>query len=267
MIKRQPQGNAKKGVANIGKFFGGLLLFFGFIILLNFGSQIINPPPPTPTIDPASIPREGHIVDLISANEIEVKSSGAGIDELTIEIRRLVEELLDVEISVGTYFLSHSGAVQNMIVRSPANVLLETDSWLEVEVEVACANMLREVPFSKDSFDIVRAPDQSELQILMEFLGGADELGWKYTQFDVVQAAIWIVTDDANFEDLGTLVSSYVVGGPQTRSIDEDETARAMFLVDEAGIDITNKAIWQDRNRVANGVLDTSLAEWIRGRE
>ena len=154
-----------------------------------------------------------------------------------------------------------------MIVRTPANILLETDSWLEVTLEVTCANMHREVPFSKDSFDIVRAPDQSELQILMEFLEGADELGWQYTKFDVVQAAVWIVTDDANFEDLGTLVSSYVVGGTQTRSIDEDETARAMFLVDEAGIDITVKTIWQDRNRIANGVLDTGLAEWIRERE
>ena len=267
MINKQPQGGAKKGWTNIGKFFGGLFLFFGFIILLNFGSQIINPPPPTPTIDPASIPREGNIVDLISANEIEVKPRGAGIDELEIEIRRLVEELLEVEISVGTYFLSHSGAVQNMVVRAPANILLETDAWLEVTVEVACANMLREVPFSKDSFDIVRAPDQSELQTLMEFLEGADDLGWKYTEFDVIQAAVWIVTDDANFEDLGTLVGSYTTLGPQTRSIDEDETARAMFLVDEADIDITDKEIWLDRNRIANGVLDTSLADWIRERE
>jgi hypothetical protein len=261
-----PRGKANEGLIKLRRFVGGIILFFGCIILLNFGSQIINPPPPTPTVDPATIPYKGNIVDLIEAEKIEVVPRGSGIDELDIDVRRLVEDLLDVEISVGTYFLSTSGSVQNMIVRTPQNVLLETDDWLEVKLEVACANMRREVPYSNDSFEIVRAPDQSELQTLMAYMEKApDELGPYFLSYDVVQAAVWIVTDDANYEGLGTLVSSYVIGGPQTRSIGPYETTRAMELVDRAGIDITQKAIWKDCQKILNMMEeDTEEAKWLR---
>jgi len=50
------------------------------------------------------------------------------------------------------------------------------------------------------------------------------------------------VLDNADYSDLGILVSSpFGFGG--SRVIEEIETARAMKIIDDAGIDITRKAI------------------------
>jgi hypothetical protein len=59
---------------------------------------------------------------------------------------------------------------------------------------------------------------------------------------------VWIVTDDADYADLGTLravVGAFGLSG--TRVINQKEAAQAMRLCHEAGIDLRRKAIWKDR--------------------
>lgn len=83
--------------------------------------------------------------------------------------------------------------------------------------------------------------------------------------FGVEQAAVWIVTDNADYDDLGTLVSRpiyQIFGG--TRIINEYEAARAMKICDEAGIDITRKAIWRDREEIIKGLTDKKLKYWLQ---
>jgi len=90
---------------------------------------------------------------------------------------------------------------------------------------------------------------------------------------DVRQAAVWIVTDDASFEDLGSLVVSSW-GGPgagRTRAINVYDAACAMKICDEAGIGITYKAIWNDRDTIisqlkfleANWAECKQLRQWL----
>jgi hypothetical protein len=85
--------------------------------------------------------------------------------------------------------------------------------------------------------------------------------------FGIRQAAVWIVTDNADYGDLGILVSSpswQPFGG--TRVIQEYEAARAMKICEEAGIDIAQKAIWRDRQEILSGLKDDGLKRWL-GRE
>ena len=96
------------------------------------------------------------------------------------------------------------------------------------------------------------------------------------------QAAIWIVAGDASYEHLGVLrrnaagdgvyehlsaLDQNTVGGENTavnpRSIDETDTALAMRLVDEAGINIKEKAIWRDRELIGRGVSNPELRGWM----
>ena len=72
------------------------------------------------------------------------------------------------------------------------------------------------------------------------------------------QAAIWIVTDNANYDQLGTLV--YTGGG---RVIDEEDTAKALKLLAQAGIDVKSKRIWLDRHRILAGITDNELKSWL----
>ena len=85
----------------------------------------------------------------------------------------------------------------------------------------------------------------------------------------VEQAAVWIVTDDADYDDLGSLVETFgpvALPGMGSRVIREAQTARAMKILDEAGIDITGKAIWRDRERILSKLEDAGLRQWLQRR-
>jgi len=199
--------------------------------------------------------RSGKIADLASSGSITVKPKGAGIDALNLDIENLLKELLDVEIPVGTYFVSGSAGVQNMVVRTPVEVRVKPGELLSLLVDVACANMERDVPTGEDKFT-VKNQGSTDLARLMPALEAAK------ASYDVAQAAVWIVTDNADYDDLGTLVS----GLGQARVIHQPEAAQAMRLVDEAGIDIAARRIWADREMIAYSA-GAELEAWIKQRE
>jgi hypothetical protein len=185
-----------------------------------------------------------------------METKGSGIDKLDVDLRNLLEEALNVEIPAGTYFVSRSRSVQNMVVRTTQVIHLADNDWVDALLDVACANLERDVPNEEDTFTVEQSPEDGELARLMPALQAAR------VDYDVEQAAVWIVTDNANYGDLGTLVGGF--GG---RAIGEDDAARAMQIVDEAGIDITQRAVWEDRESIAQGMEDRSLWLWIRGRD
>ena len=126
-----------------------------------------------------------------------------------------------------------------------------------MNVPVACANLHKAVPGTSDRFEIVESPDQDELRLLLPVLE-------RSVSYNVKQAAIWIITDNADYDDLGTLVSSSqfsFLGG--TRAINDYEASKAMWLIDKAGIDIESKAIWEDREIIFEGLKDATMREWL----
>lgn len=236
-------------------------------------TAVAETPLPTPTRPPTATPRPtstplpteppyetGNLIDLLAEGRVEMRARGAGIDELEIDLRSLIEDALEVEIPAGTYFVAQSAGVQNMVVRRTEYVFLPEGSsdWISALLDVACGNLHLSEPYEDDTFTVQRSPAQAELERLMPVL----EAEW--VSYDVEQAAIWIVTDNATYDDLGILVGGFGFG---SRIIDEDITVRAMQIVDKAGIDITRKAIWSERAMLRNGVEDPALADWLIERE
>lgn len=85
------------------------------------------------------------------------------------------------------------------------------------------------------------------------------------SDFGVLQAAVWIITDDASYGDLGILVlrSSYQAFGG-TRVIEEKEAGSAMRILAEAGVVLQQKRIWKDRKRILSGLPDGDLKTWLQ---
>jgi hypothetical protein len=217
---------------------------------------------PAPTLTPTDTPiptRRGHISDLTAEGAIRVSPSGNGIDSIELDLENLVEEILQVEIPAGTYFVAQNPYNQNMVVTRSEVVVLDPGEFISTMLEAACANIERDVPSEGAGFTIYPSGSK-DLTNLLAVLDNAD------IPYDVKQAAIWIVTDDADFADLGTLVVQRSVYDA-VRVISEQAAAQAMKLVDETGgIDITTRRIWADRRFIAKGA-DPELVEWIKQRE
>jgi hypothetical protein len=196
------------------------------------------------------------LVDLLEEDKVEVRARGAGIEEVSLEIRRRVDYEITVKIEVGTYFVARNAAAQNMVATEALTVELETEASVEVEVSAACANRPRDVPGSDDTFSIRRSSAQADLRRLMPVLASSG------SGYEVRQAAVWIVTDDADYEDLGVLVSGSAFWG--SRLINELEAAAAMRILHRAGIDVRRKAIWRDRAAILAGLQDGELKDWLR---
>jgi hypothetical protein len=200
------------------------------------------------------------IVNLVREKKIEFQARGGGIQVVSVRIRRLVPYPVTVRIPVASIFVAYNPAAQNMVTTAEDKVQLGTDKWVSVSSAAACANRLRREPRSGDEFAEVRSPDQGELGRLMPALERAR------VEAATRQAAVWIVTDNATYLDLGILLARQKgIGG--SRAINEQESARAMKICDEAGIDITRKAIWEDRQRIFMGLGEGELKTWLSHKQ
>ncbi len=200
------------------------------------------------------------IVDALDQGKLEARTEGSGIRTVTLSVRRLTSYPLRVRIPAGSFFVAHTRA-QNMVARSATSVWLADDDWTSLEVPAACANRSRAIPASRDSFDVQRGPHQEELRRLMAKLApsGAD--------FPVQQAAVWIITDDADYSALGILVERSLgqfFGG--TRVIRESQAVRAMQLIEESGLGLQRRAIWRDRERLHASLSEGPLKRWLAQR-
>ena len=132
--------------------------------------------------------------------------------------------------------------------------MLTDDEWQSFYVAAACANRPLAIPTGEDRFAVRRSPQQADLVRLVARL---DETGVGYT---TRQAAVWVVTDDASYSDLGILVNY------ASRVINEEEAARALQLLDEATVDITKKRLWRDRETIIAGLPGGELKSWLQNR-
>jgi len=202
-----------------------------------------------------------NIVDLLAAGKVRAEVTGSGIRNVSIRLRKTIPSTVEVSLPVGLYFIASKRAAQNMVGTASRSVTLTSDDWVTVTVPAACANKALAIPGGGDGFAIRRSPAQRELAAVLPALERAS------APYPVIQAAAWILTDDATYADLGTLIRrpSYQMSGG-TRVIQENDAARALRIMADAGIVVTRRAIWRDRLRIAQSVTDPELATWLRGR-
>jgi hypothetical protein len=212
----------------------GLSLLCFVLTVLSFGQA-------TETID---------LYRAIRDHKLAVKVTGSGIEQVDGTVTRPEgSPPMKLGIPVGMLFVAGSGGVQNMVTINPTIVDLTQSRTAQFSVAVACSNMELAIPGVNDQFTVAPAPKQRELQTLLPVIHQAG------VAFDTTQAAVWIVTDNADYEELGTLESSF--GG---RVINELEAAQAMMFIEQAKLDLKKRAIWGDRVRICEKVLANSGA-------
>ncbi len=202
--------------------------------------------------------KTGTLYDLIQQGTVEVTTAGSGIESVSVKVRRKVAEPVTVQVPVGTFFVSGNAGSQNMVTVGSTSVTLTDDNWRTISVPAACANRTRDIPGGKDTFTVQQSPQHADLAKVIPLME-KDRVSYA-----VKQAAVWIITDNATYADLGILISRRVGSyGGGTRVIGATEAARAMKYCADAGVDITKKAIWRDRDTIGNSVGNGPLEEWV----
>ena len=208
------------------------------------------------TLPDSSTPVE--ITKLLSAGRLEARTEGVDIRSVSVLLRSKVPYPINVAIPVGTYFVCGGGGAQNMVGTGGRTLTLTGGGQSTVSVSAACANRERAIPNSNNRFSIKSTDAQRELAVVMTVL---DEAAVDYP---VIQAAVWIITGNADYNDLGILVSRRAGQfGGGTRVIGSTDAARAMQLIEKAGIRISGKSIWADRKTIAKELDDGELKQFL----
>jgi tetratricopeptide (TPR) repeat protein len=159
----------------------------------------------------------GNLYDLVSKKSVSAKVMGESIDYTQVELTNKEDEEVTVYINVGTWFDSVSSSVQNMLVRSAVTVTLSPKETRTVSVPTACMNIDNDIPDTSNGL-IIKYDDDALETKLAEYAAEND------VSYDVFQAALWIITDNASDSRLrGSLVNQF---GLQIISQDEIDAAR-----------------------------------------
>jgi hypothetical protein len=221
---------------------------------LLFSGCAPQPAPATPTATPTPAPAAAQLVDLVAQGKVTFKITSGAINELGLDIQNDTGQPLQVDIPAGTYFVNKDPASQNMVVRHPAKASLEAGGHVEIQLEAACANLHLTEPTSENTFTLRRAPESPDLTRIIQ------QINIVQVDFPVEQAAVWIVTDNATFDELGMLVEGSRFG---SSIITETQAVRAMQMVDQAGIPIRTRLIWGDRSQLIGKVTGSDLTAWL----
>ncbi len=195
-----------------------------------------------------------HLLDLVAEGKVTVRASGGGLNMVSLSVTNTAKHDIKIVVPAGTYFLSGRASVQNMVATSQDSVVVQAGGSQVFSVSAACASINRDVPAFADGFTVQRSAP-GDISRYAAAIG--TDAGFN---FAVRQAAVWILTDNANYSALGRLVGA---GGFQ-RQIEEEQAVRAMQILDAAGVDLRSRAIWADRTTILGGLKDLALRRWWR---
>lgn len=235
--------------------------FLAIVIILTF----------TVPVSSQGYPSYQLIYNLTAYDLLDVVAQGDTYKTARITMTRTIDEEIHVVIPAGTFLAARLTGVQDMVVTHTVEIDLTDNEPVEVIVRTASLESQASIPVSVNRFAVFDR-FSSPLTNLMAVVGDSD------LEFDTIQAAVWIVTDNCDWEEMGFLreVDGEIIGYTRevededdedkdegVRLIDEEDIIRAMIQVENAGIDIRRKHIWMDHVAILENLPSGDLLEWL----
>lgn len=233
--------------------------FLAIVIILTF----------TVPVSSQGYPSYQLIYNLAAYDMLDVVAKGDTYKTARITMTRTIDEDIHVVIPAGTFLAARLTGVQDMVVTHTVEIDLTDNEPVEVIVRTASLESLASIPVSVNRFAVFDR-FSSPLSSLMAVVGDSD------LEFDTIQAAVWIVTENGDWEEMGILreVDGEIIGYTRevegeddedegVRLIDEEDIIRAMIQVENAGIDIRRKHIWMDHGAILENLPPGDLLDWL----
>ena len=210
---------------------------------------------------PPALP-DHDLLAALDAGLVEAEAVGAGAAAVTVRIRRTGAAPIVVTSPVGTYFAAGGGA-RDMIARRDGWIVLDDGEWRDWTLRSVGRRPDRPAPAPGSPLRIQPPSTAPHLEALLY----AIQVG-TYTVADspilypprtqvVEEAAVWIADGD---HDYATLAPD--IAGPRIPA--QYAAAFALVFLDEAGIDVRSRRIWEDRREVFEVLRDRGLNFWYQ---
>ena len=203
------------------------------------------------------------LFDAIDAGLVEVEAQGAGAEAVTLRIRRTGGDPIVVTSPVAAYFDAENGS--DMIARRDGWVVLGDDGWREWTLRAVGRQHDLEPPGAGEVL-AVRPPSTAPVieNLLLEIQAGTYTVSNSPTLYPprtpvMEQAAVWIADGDADYASMAPHIA-----GPMLPA--QYAAGFALVFVDRAGIDVTRRRVWADREQVFGRLRDQGLNFWYRSK-
>jgi len=210
----------------------------------------------TAGIEPRPVIADYDILEAIREGHVELVSSEGGAESVSLTLRRTRPEAMVITFPVGTYFEAE-GEASDLIARRDGALVLTDDDPHEWGVPTRPVHRTRPIPQPQDRFEIRHADEHTGPRNVMWLFQGMI-LHPRIGPF-VEQLALWIASEDAGYDDLVEYAGTGALPS-------EDAVALAIVYMDRAGIDVTRKRIWRERERFVPALNDAGLKQFFETR-
>ena len=197
----------------------------------------------------------------MDAGLVEAEARGAGAEAVTLRVRRTGNDPIVITSPVAAYFDAEDG--RDMIARRDGWVVLDGGGWREWTLRAVGRQRDLEPPGAGDRLAI-RPPSTAPVieDLLLEIQAGTYTVSNSPTLYPprtpvMEQAAVWIADGDADYAEMAPQIA-----GPMLPA--QYAAAFALVFVDRAGIDVTRRRVWADREEVFGRLRDQGLRIWYR---
>ena len=192
---------------------------------------------------------------------VEADVRGGGDEAVSVRIRRTGDEPIVITSPVASYF--KADGARDMIARRDGWIVLDDDDWHDWSLRAVGRQRDREAPGPGVPLAIQLPSTAPQIEsVLYEVQVGTYTVANSPTLYPprtqvVEQAAVWIADGDDDYPAMQPLIA-----GPRVPP--QYAAAFALIFVDRAGIDVTRRRVWGDRDEVFGGLRDEGLRLWYQ---
>ena len=204
------------------------------------------------------------IFELARTGKLTISGEGWDLYRFGVVLHKHRTSALPVSVPQGLYWKAQDPRVQDMVATHGFDHKLDQDGDIWCSTPAAGAGMRKRLATAKDKFTLLPSPPNADLARLIAFFA------FKMPEFRLRQAAIWVVTDNATWDELKQYMYGQtgaewdIITGDEEKIFDTDEVANVLQIIEAAGLDVTRYALWKDkRGEIFWNLVADGDARWL----